>query len=371
MGESYKYWLANLNEIGTREKIQLKEIFGSEEEIYRAVEYPKRMPDMISQDTKERLQKGKREKAWENAYEEFRKKGVRLVCYQDPDYPKQLAEIHDPPYCLYVKGKLPPQSQKIVGVVGARNCSAYGRTVAENIGKELALHGVGVVSGLAYGIDAAAHHGALSGGGDTYAILGCGVDVCYPTANRELYQRIDGSGGIVSEYFMGCPPKKELFPHRNRIISALAEALIVVEAKRRSGSLITADRALEQGKAVYAVPGRISDSLSYGTNWLLSQGAAPFFSMEEFLKDMGISGEEMGLHKKLIEFPLEKNERLVYSVLDLTPQHLESVIEKTGLTFADVLRGLAGLQKRGYVKEIYKNHYIRTNWTFDANEEKS
>lgn len=360
MNGMYEYWLASIPEISGRDKVKLIEQFGTEKELYDMSEYCLAEMHSIPETIRAALEKSRKLQNLEEDYESFRKQQVNLVCWRDEAYPKRLRNIYDMPYGLFVKGGFPPENQKNVAVVGARGCSLYGQSVAENIGKALAEHGVGVISGLAYGIDAAAHRGALAGNGVTYAVMGCGVDVCYPAANHKLYHRIPETGGIISEYHMGCAPQKFLFPLRNRIISALSDAVIVVEARRRSGSLITADCALEQNRMVYAVPGRISDSLSYGTNWLLAQGAAPFYSMEEFLKELGISGEKTEVHKKLIEFPLEKNGRLVYSVLDLNPKHLETIIEETGLNFAEVASALFDLQNRGYVKEIYKNHYIKS-----------
>lgn len=357
----YKHWFASIKELNSKEKIQLKDMVGNEEEIYRTSEYLMEKLHTIPEKTKIVLKEAKKNNVWEKEWEKFREKQIGLVCWKDKEYPRKLEQIYDPPYCLYYKGRLPEQEEKLVAVVGARGCSPYGETVARTIGKELAMNRVGVVSGMALGVDAAAHIGNLEGRGNTYAILGCGVDVCYPAANRRLYQQLEQTGGVISEFPCGCQPAKMLFPMRNRIISGLAEAVIVVEARKRSGSLITADYALEQGKAVYAVPGRISDSLSYGTNWLLSQGASPFYSVTEFLMDMGIIADKKRNNKKIIENSLEKNERLVYSVLDFTPKHMETVIEETELDFFTVLNALNYLERCGYTREIYKNHYVKNS----------
>lgn len=357
----YKYWFASLEGISSGTKKRLLELFGNEEEIYRMPEYEWEQIDIIPERTKEQLIAGKKDCSWEASYEEFQKQKIRLICWNSPEYPEKLKNIYDAPYCLYVKGNLPPKDRKLAAVVGARNCSPYGQAVAQNIGKQLAMRGIGIISGLAYGIDAAAHVGAIEGKGAAYGILGCGIDICYPAANRKLYQQVEACGGILSEYGMGCQPQRHMFPQRNRIISGLSDVVIVVEAKKRSGSLITADRALEQGKTVYAVPGRITDSLSYGCNWLLSQGATPFYSLEEFLKDMEILNGENSLHKNLIEFSLEKNERLVYSVLDFNPQNLETIMEKTCLSLMDVTAALFGLMESGVVKEVYRNYFVKNS----------
>ncbi len=356
----YRFWLASQSSLSSGEKIMLVKQFGNEEHIFKASEELMKVKK-IAPGVREALLEAQKDEAWRWSYEEFQKQEILLSCWGEESYPEKLKEIYDPPYGLFVKGQLPPPGHKAVAVVGARGCSAYGQTVAGNIGRYLAANGVSVISGLALGVDGAAHRGALEGNGRTYAVMGCGVDVCYPPVHRKLYGQIAEKGGILSEFAMGSQPKQIFFPIRNRIISGLADAVVVVEARKRSGSLITADRALEQGKAVYAVPGRLGDSLSCGTNWLLSQGAAPFYSMEEFLKDLGVHGQREEVQKNLIEFSLAKKERLVYSVLDLTPKHLERIIEETGLDFAEAMNVVYSLVECGCAKEIYKNHYIRSD----------
>ncbi|HAV27204.1 MAG TPA: DNA-protecting protein DprA, partial [Lachnospiraceae bacterium] len=185
-------------------------------------------------------------------------------------YPARFEGLSNMPEELYVMGSLPDENAPAVAIVGARMCSRYGHNTAFTFGKKLAEHGVSVISGMALGIDGAAQEGALSGGGKTYAVLGCGVDVCYPRSNKMLYDRIPERGGILSEFPPGTQPLPYNFPLRNRLISALADVVIVVEARKKSGSLITVDYALEQGRSVYAVPGRVGDALSDGCNYLIA-----------------------------------------------------------------------------------------------------
>ena len=204
-------------------------------------------------------------------------------------YPRLLAELHDPPSRLYVRGESADVlEQTAVAVVGARSCSAYGAQVARALARELAAAGVVVVSGLARGIDCEAHRGALAGGGPTVAVLGCGIDRDYPRAHAELARRIAGSGAVVSEYPPGVEPAPWQFPARNRIIAGLARATVVVEARQRSGALITADFALELGREVFAVPGEITSGLSAGTNDLIRQGATPLLAAEDVLETLGL-----------------------------------------------------------------------------------
>ena len=192
---------------------------------------------------------------------------------RDKAYPERMRPYPDMPAGIYTKGRLPFEGVPSAAIVGARACSVYGRVQARRYARELAAAGVQIISGLATGVDAAAHEGALEGGGVTFAVLGCGVDICYPKENYPLMRRmLEHGGGILSEFEPGEEPAAWHFPQRNRIISALADLVLVVEARKRSGSLITADYALEQGKSVYALPGRVNDPLSEGCNRLIAQG---------------------------------------------------------------------------------------------------
>jgi DNA processing protein len=216
--------------------------------------------------------------------------GLRFVGRSDPAFPALLRAIHDPPIGLFVRGvaELELLSRPAVAVVGARACSAYGSHVARRLGRELAAAGLVVVSGLARGIDGAAHRGALEATGPTVAVLGCGIDRDYPASHRELARGIAESGLIVSEYAPGVEPAPWRFPARNRIIAGLAAATVVVEARERSGALITADLALEEGRDVFAVPGEITSTLSKGTNALLRLGAVPLTAAADALEHFGL-----------------------------------------------------------------------------------
>jgi len=217
--------------------------------------------------------------------------GVRWLAGSDASFPPLLAAIHDPPPGLFVRGAAEVSAlarQPAVAVVGARSCSSYGSNVARSLARELARSGVVVVSGLARGVDGEAHRGALEGGGLTIAVLGCGIDRDYPASHRELARRIADSGLIVAEYPPGVEPAPWRFPARNRIVAGLCAATVVVEARERSGALITADLALEEGREVFAVPGEITSSLAAGTNALLRLGAVPLTRVEDVLEHLGV-----------------------------------------------------------------------------------
>ena len=215
---------------------------------------------------------------------------IQCLHRRDPTFPRLLAAIHDPPATLFLRGSAAPRllDQPAVAVVGARACSSYGRSVARSLARDVASAGLVVVSGMARGIDGDAHRGALEGGGPTVAVLGCGVDRDYPAAHAELARRIVEAGLVVSEYEPGIEPAPWRFPARNRIIAGLCRATLVVEARERSGALITADFALEEGREVLAVPGEITSSLSAGTNALLRLGATPVTCVEDVLEAYGI-----------------------------------------------------------------------------------
>lgn len=302
------------------------------------------------------------QRKWDVDKEWFRlmEQGIGFVSLEQPEFPEKVRHIHNPPYALYYVGKLPEENRKTVAIVGARTRSAYGSQVATELGKTLAQNGVQVVSGLARGIDRDAHQGALDGGGDTYAVLGCGVDICYPNENKYLYNKMIETGGVISEYPPGTKPVPGQFPARNRIIAGLCECIVVVEAKEKSGSLITADFAMEEGRDIYAVPGRICDALSQGCNRLIKQGAGALINIDDFLSDLDVLSEinytQMDFRKNL----LEKDERLVYSLTDFRPTGVSTLVEKTGISISRLLEIVEKLESLGLIKETFTNYYIRT-----------
>ncbi len=356
----YDYWLSGLVFLTGRKKICLKEIFQETENLYRANTKKIHQLTFLTEREKQRLIEAMREpeEKLSQRMEYCIQNRIYLTVWPDSQYPKRLKNIYNPPYGLFYRGTMPKQSQPAVGVVGARNCSHYGKLMAEKIGCELAKAGVAVISGMAIGVDGAAQRAAVKEGGYSCGVLGCGIDVCYPSDSRQLYGQLGEEGCVLSEYPPHTKPLAMYFPQRNRIISGLSDCVLVVEAKEHSGSLITADFALEQGRDIYAVPGRATDALSQGTNWLIRQGAGIFLNVEDFLKEMHIFTriEENYFTKQKV--PLEKLERLVYSCLGLTPRSLEDLLEETRLSLGVLLELLETLQKKGCVSEIYKNYYV-------------
>ncbi len=359
---SYKYFLASLSDELSAEKLcQLSAVAGSAREVYHMTEGQLKQIAFFTDAETEKLLA--RRKGWdlERKEAELHQKGICLVTREDEAYPEDLREIAQSPYGIFYKGRMTDPTKPTVAIVGARMCSEYGREAAGQAAMQLAAAGVQVVSGMAKGIDSAGHFGALRGGGTTFAVLGCGVDICYPPGSRILYEKIEAAGGILSEYPPGTPPIPMRFPMRNRIISGLSRIVIVAEAREKSGSLITADYALEQGKDIYAVPGRMTDVPSAGCNRLIKQGAGIFLSVEDFLRDLGIVMGKRGGQDIFSKNLLEKEETLVYSVLDLQPKNIEEIRQKTKLAVTAVMQSLITLQKKGMVREVFKNSYIRKN----------
>ena len=283
---------------------------------------------------------------------------IQYIRQTDEAYPEKLRMYKGMPKGLYVLGRLPDPDRPSVAVVGARRSSRYGDETARFFARELTREGIQIISGMAWGIDGMAHEGALEAGGDTFAVLGCGVDVCYPSGHLRLYERLIEKGGVLSELPCGMPPKPGHFPARNRIISGLSDLVLVVEAKEKSGSLITADLALEQGKDVFAVPGRVGDRLSQGCFDLLRQGAGLADSPRAILEALG---KNIGQNKEQGKILLAKDENIVYSWIRLQPVSLDEIVKKTKMPVQKVLSLLVGLELKGCIREIRKNDYVRTD----------
>lgn len=272
-------------------------------------------------------------------------------------YPKRLREQKGMPGKLYVRGVLPRDDLPTAAVVGARRCSTYGSRQAFFFAKELSRAGVQVISGLALGIDGRAHSGALEGGTATFAVLGSGVDVCYPRQHQDLYRQVWQSGGLISEQPPGTRPLGCYFPARNRIISALSDVVLVIEAREKSGSLITVDFALEQGKTVYALPGPVDSSLSLGCHRLLEQGAGVAWSVQTVLSEWGLVEKQKERSPKKSHLRLARDLDLVYSCLDLRPKSLQEIIEETRFPAKKVLNSLTELELEGLVGRIGQKFY--------------
>lgn len=265
------YWFVNIPGVGPGTRRKLLERFGHPQAVYMAGE--KELADILKKKQCVYLQESRNTHSIAQSMQRLQASGTRFLHWESPDYPEKLRQLFDPPYGIYLRGSLPSPDRPSLAMVGARSATPYGIRVAEQFAGELSRRGIQIISGLAAGIDAAGHRGALQAGGYTLGILGGGIDTMYPRANYFLYRQMYEQGGVLSEYNLGIPNSPGLFPIRNRLISAMADGVFVLEAGEKSGSFITIDQALEQGKDVFALPGRISDPLSEGCNRLIAEGA--------------------------------------------------------------------------------------------------
>ena len=287
--QPYAYWLM-CAPIGDATKSRLLLRFGRPSGVFETSEKAL-LDSTLSIGKKERWIAYIKERKEENAkreYEELQTKGILFYPEYHPFYPVKLLSIPARPFGIFVKGKLPDIRQRSLAIVGARDCSEYGQYVARHFAEKMAQNGVAVISGLARGIDGIAQRAAMEAGGESFGVLGCGADICYPKSNEKLYRMCMERGGILSTYLPGTPPTPNLFPPRNRIISGLSDGILIIEAREKSGTIITADLALEQGKDVFVIPGRVTDRLSDGCNSLIRQGASLIQSPEQLLEELHI-----------------------------------------------------------------------------------
>lgn len=365
--KAYLHWLYQAAGIGSRGFLRSLASLGTAGELYGQI-LSGRLSERIAPRYAAKVAKMSefsREYDVTGVYETLRERGICLITEQEAAFPKRLKEIPDPPWAIYYVGELPQADKKAVALIGARDCSEYGRYMAGQFGAAFAKAGVQVISGMARGIDGIGQSTALKEGGYSLGVLGCGVDICYPRENQALYDALLAGGGVCSEYPPGVVPKSVLFPPRNRIISGLCDAVLVVEARERSGTLITVDMALEQGREVYALPGRATDPLSGGCNRLIRQGAGLVCTPEELLAELyGESGmSERGTQTKL--FFLEGVQGELLEILDFSPLPAEELqcryMEKQGKAIALPLlfQELLELCACGYAGQVGGSYFMR------------
>ena len=289
--------------------------------------------------------------------QKLRIQGIKVLTWDDPAYPDRLRQIAQSPCLLYIKGDILAEDAWAVAIVGTRRYSSYGRQVAENISHTLARNGITIISGLARGIDGIAHRAAMDAGGRTIAVLGSGLDILYPPEHRALAEEISNKGALISDYPLGTPPDGSNFPPRNRIISGLSKIIIVVEAGERSGALITATYAAEQGKDVFAVPGKISAPMSKGTNLLIKQGAHPLLDPQDVLDllNMTLVAEQRVIRKVL---PSDPKEAVLYQAVGEEPLHVDEICSQVNLPIEEVTSTLALMELKGMVRKMFGMKYV-------------
>ncbi len=287
----------------------------------------------------------------------WEQKHIRIITYFDSNYPTYLKEIYQPPWVFFTKGDQSLLNNPIIAIVGTRNPSQYGRIIAEKLAKELTEHGFIIVSGMARGIDRKAHEGSLLSGA-TIAVLGSGIDIVYPKENQGIYQEIEEKGLIISEYSPGTKPHPAYFPQRNRLISGLSLGTIIIEASLKSGSLITAQLALEQSREVFAIPGNITSNKSLGTNSLIQQGAKLVMNIEDIIEEFKYLSFEGKIHNK-IEIKLNNKEQKVMAMINYNPIHIDDLFNHLEFSFSEIYEILLSLQLKQKVKQIPGGTYIK------------
>ena len=364
MDEMYYYWLHNVPGIGrlTVQKI-LKYI--TPKELYESKEM--KQLDFLTEKQRENIEISK--KRWEicKEWEKLQSRGIGVLGLRKSNYPVKLSTIPDPSPIIYYKGNCGILDKPSVAVIGARACSNYGSLAAKELGKELAAMGIVVVSGMARGIDSICQCACLEYGGESIGVLGSGVEVCYPSENKFLYEKLQKQGCLISENLPDTPPNAGLFPLRNRIISGLADVIVVVESREKSGTQITVDMALEQGKEVYAMPGRVTDPVSRGCNKLIKQGAGMVLSPREFVEEicpmLQLKYQQNKKEPQLV-LNLNKEEQIIVKYLNISVKTLEEIYQgikekNPEITINRVMESVLELQMRNILKE--ENGYYGVN----------
>lgn len=367
--EAKKFWIA-LNMVpgvGPSTFRKLLNAFGSPAQVFATPPHVlKTVPGVNAKVVQEIASFGNSDRL-KKELELIEKQQIALMTWEDPEYPRLLKAIFDPPPVIYLRGHRFQEHEIMVAVVGSRKASTYGRGTAEKICSELALKGVTVVSGLARGIDSAAHQGALKAGGRTIAVMGCGVDVIYPPENTRLYEEILAKGAIISEFPMRTKPDRGNFPARNRIISGMCLGTVVVEAGVQSGALITADTALEQGREVFAVPGNVNSASSRGANRLIKQGATLVEQADDILHALSlpISHElkdlqpELPFKEKKSPPALTEEEQRLYHLFDNQPIHIDELTVRSQLPSGAVSAILMMLEMKNAIRQLAGKMFVR------------
>ncbi|MCD6153728.1 MAG: DNA-processing protein DprA [Syntrophobacterales bacterium] len=376
--ENLRYWLAlrfieNIGSVGFKNLIQ---VFGSAQAVFNAPESNLARVAQITGKTARKIKKFHEWQAVDKELELVDRHNVSIVTLKDPSYPKALLNIYDPPPLLYIKGNLVKEDIN-VAVIGSRMASTYGKFMTERLSRELALNGVTVVSGMARGVDSAAHTGAIAGGGRTIAVLGSGIDVIYPPENKKLFEKISANGAVITEFPFNTPPKGPNFPARNRIISGISFGVVIVEANEKSGSLITARLGLEQGREIFAVPGSIDSPGSKGTHKLLKDGAKLVESVDDILEEIlplaVISKQDRKPGEKRREEPegqsakssgrpnidnLRTEEAAILKLIGNRPVYIDNIITDSSYQSREVLSILLSLELNGYIEQLPGKRFI-------------
>lgn len=368
--ERYRHWIALKRAPGVGNVLykRLIERFKAPEKVFAADETALLSVEGICKEVAQGIRAFSAFDEIDQEFEKIEKAGASLLCFNDADYPPLLAAIYDPPPLLYWKGGRGEADPYPLAVVGARKTTAYGRAVTERICRDLVQQGVTVVSGFARGVDGYAHRAALAAEGRTVAVLGSGIDVVYPREHRQLFDQIIAQGAIFTEFEMGASPEAHHFPQRNRVISGLSLGCVVMEAAFKSGSLITARMALDQGREVFAVPGSIFSGQSAGCHQLIQSGAKLVAGAADILEELlpqftstsAFRGERPLPLGAPEEIPgLDEDEKKMYGLLSLEPKHIDQVIHEGAFGLSQVSHLLLALELKGRARQLGGQFYVR------------
>lgn len=374
--QRYKYWLHRLPHVADVTIHKLLKEYGNPQQVYDAVtnqekgvidifncsnRFKNRMTDVTEYTKDYDIDK---------EYENLIASNIKMVTLDEKEYPDRLKSIELPPYAIYYKGKLPENDIPSVAIIGARDCSEYGTFIANAFGESLAKENINVISGMARGIDGISQRGALKSDGCTFAVLGCGVDICYPPRNIGLYNDIQRKGGVMSPFPPGTEIKKRNFPERNRIVAGLADLVLVIEARQKSGTSITVDMALKQGKDIYAVPGRLTDRLSDGCNMLIRDGAGIALSPEDIIRELTVmwnrdkpNSEKLNQnYTKPISRYLPELDEGVLKYLDTIPKSVEEIhntrlLKEPEVTLTQTMSELVLLAMEGKIVQVGSGYF--------------
>ncbi len=353
--------LLNASGLSALRQRQLLAAFCSAEEIIAASDNQLSQVEGITTAHIKKLRRAQRETDLPSLRQKCADFSIHLLTINDDNYPPLLKETRTPPAMLFVQGEITKSDELAVAIVGTRKCTPYGRTVARRLAGNLAQRGFTIISGLAVGIDGEAHEGALEAGGRSIAVLACGPDITYPTSHKSLRQRLAESGAVVTEYAFGTRPLRERFPARNRLISGLSLGTAVVEAPAKSGALITARLAGEQGREVFAVPGDINSPTSRGCHALIKDGAQLVEVAEDIVDGLGILLQAVPARPEPLEVELHGDEKIVYGALSHEPIHIDQIAEACGRRPAQVTSALMLLEVKDLVRRFPGNTFVRLN----------
>ncbi len=359
--KNYIMWLNSLLAIKSENRIALMEYFGSCEGLWNADRYDIAAAKILAKEELELLIRSRYRYDMDKELERLYHSEADFYIRGESGYPLPFTMMEDMPLGVYIIGNYPDNASPFVSIVGSRRVTDYGASVCNAMARELAESGIVVVSGMAMGTDAIAHKSCIEGGGKTIAVLGSGADVCYPVSNTNLYNEIKYNGCIISEYSLGERPAAANFPYRNRLIAALGSVTVVVEAAEASGSLITANKALDYGRSVMAVPGNITSRFSTGCNRLIANGCRMYTCVQDILEELGIRIDKNSLKKLEKDIsPLAPNEKIVYDCIDYEPITADELTAKTGMEVKELSVILTLLELKGCIRRLSGQKFVRS-----------